>query len=404
MTKARLPVSTSQAVVGAIIGWNLFSGSLTDYGSLTRIVSSWVLCPVLAGLFAVLLLKLADVGTRVFRPHLFRLDMGTRYGLLLVGAFASYSLGANNIANVMGVFVPVAPFADLQVLGLFKLSGTQQLFLLGGLAIGAGVFTYSKRVMLTVGSDLFRLSPISALVVVAAQAIVLFLFSSESLESWLASRSLPTVPLVPVSSSQAVIGAVIGIGLAKGGRNIDFRVLARIASGWISTPIVAGAVGFVLLFFVQNVFSQQVFVPVAHVLSPEVAAVLRREGRYDERMVALLDRRFDDAAAMKAALAQEVPGLPQPEVVIDRARLQPLVVDVEALEPYFDYSWFTEDELHAVFRLHGRRFRHDWQLGAALEARSGEWAPLPATKANKAHNKARQEKLSYLHKLFAAPP
>ena len=82
----------------------------------------------------------------------------------------------------------------------------------------------------------------TALIVVLAQALVLFLFASVALESWLASRGLPTIPLVPVSSSQAVIGAVIGIGLAKGGRNIQVRVLGRIASGWVSTPLVAGAV------------------------------------------------------------------------------------------------------------------------------------------------------------------
>jgi PiT family inorganic phosphate transporter len=52
MTKLKLPVSTSQAVVGAIIGWNFFAGAATDYGSLTKIVTSWVLCPVLAAVFA----------------------------------------------------------------------------------------------------------------------------------------------------------------------------------------------------------------------------------------------------------------------------------------------------------------------------------------------------------------
>ncbi len=100
MTKLQLPVSTSQAVVGAIIGWNFFSGSLTDYGSLTKIVSSWVLCPVLSAGFAIVLLKLVELGLSTFRIHLFRLDRLTRIGLFLVGGFASYSLGANNIANV----------------------------------------------------------------------------------------------------------------------------------------------------------------------------------------------------------------------------------------------------------------------------------------------------------------
>jgi PiT family inorganic phosphate transporter len=261
MTRLGLPVSTSQAIVGGIIGWNLFSGSPTDLTSFTKIVLAWAVCPILAAVFAAVLLKLAQLVMCVFKMHLFRIDATTRWGLVIVGAFASYSLGANNIANVMGVFVPAAPFGDLDVLGWLVLSPAQQLFLLGGAAIAVGVFTYSKRVMLTVGSDLFRLSPVAALIVVLAQALVLFLFSSQGLEHWLSSHGLPTIPLVPVSSSQAIIGAVIGLGIAKGGRNIQVRTLGQVVLGWIATPLIAGLLGFVLLFFVQNVFSQEVYSP-----------------------------------------------------------------------------------------------------------------------------------------------
>ena len=77
----------------------------------------------------------------------------TRAALLLAGAFGAYSLGANNIANVMGVFVPISPFTELNILNVLTLSSQGQLFLLGGLAIAVGVITYSKKVMLTVGSD-----------------------------------------------------------------------------------------------------------------------------------------------------------------------------------------------------------------------------------------------------------
>jgi PiT family inorganic phosphate transporter len=272
MTRLGLPVSTSQSIVGAIIGWNLFSGSPTDLSTLSEIVLSWVLCPLLTAVFAVALLALVQGLLRLVRPHLFRIDAATRYGLLVAGAFASYSLGANNIANVMGVFVPSAPFGDLQLFGPVQLDASQQLFLIGGVAIAVGVFTYSGRVMRTVGSRLFRLSPISALVVVLAQGLVLFLFSSQSLESWLSSRGLPTLPLVPVSSSQAVVGGIIGIGLAKGAHNIRFSVLGRISAGWVATPIASAAVAFLLLFFVQNVFSQEVHTPVHDPPSAEAAS------------------------------------------------------------------------------------------------------------------------------------
>ncbi len=258
MTKLKLPVSTSQAIVGAIIGWNLFTGSPTDMNSLTKIVSTWVVCPLLTAVFAYGLYKFAAKIVVKANVHMLEQDSYNRLGLLLVGAFGAYSLGANNIANVMGVFVPAAPFDDLSFGSWFTLSGTQQLFLLGGIAISVGVFTYSYRVMMTVGNDLFKLTPLAALVVVLAESIVLFLFASKSLEQWLISHGLPSLPLVPVSSSQAVIGGVIGIVLAKKGRGINFKVLGKIASGWVTTPIIAGLISFVALFFAQNVFEQKV--------------------------------------------------------------------------------------------------------------------------------------------------
>ncbi len=262
MTKLKLPVSTSQAIVGAIIGWNFFTGSPTDINTLVKIVTTWVLCPLLAAAFAFGIYKITMAVLPRSRVHLLKQDSYNRIGLLLVGAFGAYSLGANNIANVMGVFVPANPFTDLSFNTLFTLSGTQQLFLLGAVAIGVGVFTYSYRVMITVGNDLFKLTPVAALVVVLSESMVLFLFASKGLETWLASHGLPTIPLVPVSSSQAVIGAIVGIVLAKGGRGINMKVLGKVSSGWITTPVIAAIISFIALYFAQNVFEQKVVEPI----------------------------------------------------------------------------------------------------------------------------------------------
>ncbi len=255
MTRMSLPVSTSQAIVGAIIGWNLFSGSPTDASALIKIVTTWVACPLLAAGFAMAFYTVFIRMSSRFPVHLLWEDMLVRWGLIVVGAFGAYSLGANNIANVMGVFVPVAPFKTLTVSGLFTFTGTQQLFLIGGIAISIGIFTYSRRVMETVGGSLMKLTPQMALIVVLSQAVVLYLFSSEALSAWLTGHGLPSIPLVPVSSSQAVIGAVLGRGVLTGGRGIRFRVLGEIAAGWVVTPIVACVITFIALFFLQNVFS-----------------------------------------------------------------------------------------------------------------------------------------------------
>ncbi len=259
MTKAGLPVSTTQAIVGGIIGWNLFSGTSTDTKVLTTILSTWIICPLLAAAIAMILYSTATKIMRRSRLHLLRVDAYTRIGLFVAGAFGAYSLGANNIANVVGVFVPSSPFRDFSIGDNLSVSAAQQLFLLGGLAIGVGVLTYSKRVMMTVGSGLSRISPVAAFVAVTSHSIVLFIFASRGLESWLASLGLPTIPLVPVSSSQAVVGAVVGIAILKGTAGIRWPLLGRIVLGWIVTPFIAGTICYIGLFFLQNVFSQTVY-------------------------------------------------------------------------------------------------------------------------------------------------
>ncbi|MHA1553464.1 MAG: inorganic phosphate transporter [Alphaproteobacteria bacterium] len=258
MTKAGLPVSTTQAIVGGIVGWNFFSNSATDTAILTTIIGTWFICPVLAAGIAIVIYKALTLVLRRMDLHMLRTDAYTRVGLLLAGAFGAYALGANNIANVVGVFIPAEPFAAFSVGNLFVMSSAQQLFLLGSLAIAVGVATYSRKVMMTVGGELGRISPLAALAAVLSHSIVLFLFASRGLEAWLAGNGLPTIPLVPVSSSQAVVGSVVGIAILKGIAGIRWRVLGKIVLGWVVTPVIAGVICFVGLFFLQNVFNQVV--------------------------------------------------------------------------------------------------------------------------------------------------
>jgi len=253
MTRFALPVSTTQAIVGAIIGWNLFTGNQTDGRALTQIATTWVSGPVIGAVFAIVLYMVVKTIKKNSSVHLIRFESSIRKGLIIVGAFGAYSLGANNIANVMGVFIPSFNLQELN-LGLLTLSSAQQLFFLGGLAIAAGILTYSKKVMETVGSNIVELSSEAALVVVLAQALVLFLFSSSWLSNIIVRFGFPPIPMVPVSSSQVIIGSVIGIGLYKGARNINFRILGEISAGWIATPIISGLFTFVSLFFVKNIF------------------------------------------------------------------------------------------------------------------------------------------------------
>jgi len=253
MTRAGLPVSTSQAVVGSIIGWNFYQGLGTDLSILRKFALTWVLCPVLGALFAAILFVIVRSWKRHIPSSILAQDSRNRWVLILAGAFGSYALGANNIANVMGVFVNAMNPGSLHW-GFIHFSGAQQLFFLGALAIAVGVFTFSRRTMMTVGSQIYSLSPTAASIAVISHSMVLFIFSSTALRDLLLSWNLPAIPLVPVSSSQAIVGAVFGIGMAKGGRNLRWPVLAKIFSGWIITPVIASIICYISLYFMEHVF------------------------------------------------------------------------------------------------------------------------------------------------------
>ena len=77
-------------------------------------------------------------------------------------------------------------------------------------------------------------------------------------QAFLQSINLPSIPLVPVSSSQAVVGGVIGIGLLKGGKEVQWSIAGRISLGWVMLPIIAAIVSLIVLFVLENIFNLQV--------------------------------------------------------------------------------------------------------------------------------------------------
>jgi phosphate/sulfate permease len=129
------------------------------------------------------------------------------------------------------------------------------LFLLGGLAAAIGIMSYSWKVMETIGSNIIELSSEAALIVVLAQSLVLFIFSSSGLSAFFVSLGFPPIPMVPVSSSQVIVGCILGIGLYKGARNINFKLLGEIALAWVISPVASGLLAFFLLFFMKNIFN-----------------------------------------------------------------------------------------------------------------------------------------------------
>ena len=217
MTWKQLPVSTSQAVVGALIAVGVWHGDV-QLGILGKVVICWVGTPIGAMILALVLYMLVGWGLNALHLNMFRYDQVVRWGLVVAGCYGAYALGANNVANVTGAFVGEG------------MLGVQGACLIGGLSIALGVLTYSRGVMLTVGKGLVKLDAFSALVVILSEGLTVHIYAMVG---------------VPVSTSQAVVGGVLGIGIVKGVRTVNKKVLVNILLAWLSTPVIAFGITYV---------------------------------------------------------------------------------------------------------------------------------------------------------------
>ncbi|MDZ4181464.1 MAG: inorganic phosphate transporter, partial [Candidatus Cloacimonadaceae bacterium] len=401
-----IPVSTSQTIVGAIIGWNFFSGRITDYRSLLTIASSWVTAFVLSAVIAALLFYIFRGWINKSQTHLFEQDLYTRYSLVLVGAFGAYSLGANNIANVVGVFVPVTPFKDINIPGIMVIDGVRQLYILGAASIVVGIYTYSHKVMRTIGKDLFQLSPVTALVALMAEAIVLFLFASQGLYNLLLKLGLPTIPLVPVSSTQVIVGAVVGIAIAKGGKNLRYGILGRISLAWIAAPLMAFLFSYIALFIIQNVFEQTVHQQLSYTFNRQTVLQIERDG-FDTNSLSLVNgRTFNRERELLIELTANESYTRQEAIGIIRITENfPLEVTVALLYDKGLHKRLDSDQLEDLKSLEERKFRHKWQLQQELQQfPSWKMHEIPENEAQKNHNRKIESKLELLYRTFFIPP
>ena len=208
----RIPTSTSQAIVGGVMGIGLALDARIDYAKLLSIVESWVICPILVMVLAfafyhMLTRLLQRIATRNI---LIQNAMG--WLAILSGCYVAYSMGANNAGNAVG------PIANLGIIH------PTVLLAIGGVAIAVGAITYGKRVADTVGKGITPLDIPGAFVAQIASAFGMHLFSIFG---------------IPVSTSSAIVGAVVGVGLVKGARSISQKTIWTILIGWVLTPFLA---------------------------------------------------------------------------------------------------------------------------------------------------------------------
>ena len=214
-TLFRVPVSTSQAIVGGIAGVGFAVGADLNTRIIVQIVEVWVVCPILVGLLAMAiywttnfaLRRIAAASMWQRAPHVL---------LIFSACYISFSLGANHVGTAMG------PITNLGI-------SSAWLSLLGGGALAVGVMTFGRRVTETVGGGITPLDTVSAFSAQLAAALAVHYFS---------------ILGIPVSTSQSIVGAVIGVGLVHGIRTVRRKKIIGIVVGWIATPTAAGLFSF----------------------------------------------------------------------------------------------------------------------------------------------------------------
>lgn len=300
-TLTALPVSSTHSIVGAILGFGIVAGgpSVVNWLKLGGVVLSWFISPFLAAGIAffiftqirrhIFLQKNFLENARKWGPRwialtmvlvgfsfLFKTPVGKQLALAwyetlaliallacgawIVGARLTYSLsmkveesaegvetifrkmqvftscyvalsqGANDVANAIG---PIAAIYVLAKSGSFMAKADVPIWLLGigGAGIALGICVLGHKVMKTVGEKITTLTNTRGFAVDFSAATTVLVASKLGL---------------PVSTTHAAVGAVTGVGLARGFKAVDFTVLGRIVVYWLLTVPIAALTSIVI--------------------------------------------------------------------------------------------------------------------------------------------------------------
>lgn len=220
-TFSSIPVSTSQAIVGGVAGVGIgivgLNATYFKLGVLLKIFGAWVISPVLTMTLAFAFYMFLSRALKNATSPIWSRALGI--SVIVSAAYVSYSLGANDVGNAIGPLLSKYPDKGLW------------LALLGGVAMAVGAYTFGSRVTDTVGKSITALDYSGALSAQLSAAFGVHMFSMMG---------------IPVSTSQAVVGGVIGVGLTKGARAVSARRISTIFLGWVITPVCAAVFAAVL--------------------------------------------------------------------------------------------------------------------------------------------------------------
>ena len=146
---------------------------------------------------------------------------------VITAAYVAFAHGANDRSNAIGPMAAVYQILSEGGRLAAEAPVPTWLVLLGSIGIAIGVMTWGWRVMDTIGHKITDITPTRGFAAEFGAATTILLFSMPFLA-------------VPVSTTHTLVGAVVGVGLAGGAKNVDFRVFGKIVASWVASLPAAG--------------------------------------------------------------------------------------------------------------------------------------------------------------------
>ena len=175
--------------------------------------------------------------TPVTPPHSSPTD---RAGLFVLSAcLVAFAHGANDVANAIGPVAAVMAVLKTNAVGTHSEIPTW-LLALGGGGIVLGLATWGWRVIETIGHKITELTPTRGFCAEFGAAFTILLASKLGF---------------PISTTHALVGAVFGVGMARGFQALNLQTLKDIVVSWIVTIPLCAALS-ILLFYLLNFFYQ----------------------------------------------------------------------------------------------------------------------------------------------------
>ena len=160
--------------------------------------------------------------------------------MIFTASAMAFAHGSNDVANAVGPLAAIASVVNSGGAIAAKSALPSWILLLGGIGIVVGLVTYGARVMKTIGSKITELTPSRGFAAELAAAATVVFASTLGL---------------PISTTHTLVGAVLGVGLARGMGALNFKMVGQIFASWVVTLPAGAGLSIIFFFLFKGMFS-----------------------------------------------------------------------------------------------------------------------------------------------------